>query len=148
MKAQPTLVWANSAIEFNAVAFIYVNITLIVSPWHPEHNGTFWFHDTFKQAFAFVFWIFFNERNNRFCYFLNGLHKFRLIWICCLDLCNESVDLSLVLARHMSVYIDRFHRQMYYKTTRLHTCATQFYEHTYPGQFSPIHPASTSNPTL
>ena len=92
MKTQSTLIRTDRTIEFNAVAFIDMDIALIVGPWHTEHNGTFWFHDTFEQAFALVLRIFFNERNNRFCYFLNGLHKFRLIWICCLDLCNESVD--------------------------------------------------------
>ena len=105
MEPQSTFVRTNGAVELNAVALVDVNIARIVGPRNAEHNGAFWLDNTLQKALALVLWIVFDEWNNRFGDFDYSLHKFRLVWVCSIDLCNESIDLRLILVGHKCLFV-------------------------------------------
>ena len=45
MEADTTLVRTDSAVELHAVTEVYMDLTVVVNPWHTERDDTLWLHD-------------------------------------------------------------------------------------------------------
>ena len=45
METQSAFVWADSAVELNAVTDVHLYLALVVNPGHTECGDTLWFHN-------------------------------------------------------------------------------------------------------
>ena len=94
MKADASLVWSDGAVKLYAEAFIYLNLPLIVYPWHPEQDLSLRLDNPLKKRFfAILLLVCIHDRLQRLQYFLNRLMKFRLRRILLNNLCNYLINI-------------------------------------------------------
>src|SRR5205085_1175047 len=107
MKTQTSFVGTDSAVHLHTVSAVDTKISYIIHPWHTEHDDPFSLYHSFKNSSFFVLWIFFDEGNDRLCYFKYCLQKLRLGRVssfyqlhefvngrtfCCYHICKISLD--------------------------------------------------------
>ena len=97
MKTQTAFVWANCAVEFNAVTAIHLNISVIVEPRNTEDDRALWLYNAVKDFRCLIFRIGLNERNYRLGNFLNSLQEFRFVAIFSANAVHESFDFCVIL---------------------------------------------------
>ena len=89
MESETTLVRADSAVELNAVAEVYMNLTVVVHPWHTERDDTLWLHDALDDLSLFEFRVLIvnvlnGDQNFRYC-----LQILQLAWMLLLQLLHN-----------------------------------------------------------
>jgi hypothetical protein len=54
VKAKPSLVGADGAVEFHTEPFVDPNGTGVIHPWHSKENATFRFRDAFQNTLLLI----------------------------------------------------------------------------------------------
>ena len=94
MESQTSLVRSDCAVELYTVAFIYLNLTIIIYPRNLEGNNTLRLNETLEQADCTIFLLVcIDDKLQRIQYFLYCLMKLRLSRVLCY---NAVVDLFCV----------------------------------------------------
>jgi hypothetical protein len=93
MKAKTTFVWADGAVHLNAETAIDLESAFVIDPGYAELDDSFGFRDAFQDFSFGVNGMFQDIRDDIYSYFLNGLEKFGLVRITCLDVLHKFPDM-------------------------------------------------------
>src|SRR3712207_8567354 len=78
METKATLIRSDGTVELHTIAYVNMNITLVIGPRHTEHDYTLRFYETLNKLCFFKFRMLIINIFDRIKYFFNCLKEFRL----------------------------------------------------------------------
>ena len=86
VEAQAALVGADGRVELNAVAAVYLHMTVVVHPGHTEAKDTFRLHEGLNDTLLLVFGVPGHEGLQALQHLQNSLVEFPLLGVACYNL--------------------------------------------------------------